>query len=316
MALTLTNIIADFGAYYLNSGQNMKRLYQLLRRTTESEELFTVIVQDDTVWRAAKSLQTRLVQAYQAAFTPIGNTTFNPISIGMFHLKVDTSVTPHDLEATWLGFLTGEGVKPSEWPFIRWWVEMHVIPQIQEDLELNEIVNGVRVEPTAGTAGAAGAGMDGYLKIQDVQTTAGRITPITMGAIPSDPILLVKYFEDFADQIDKRYWKRGMIVACNETIERRYLRAKEKVYGKNTRGDAKIDNSIENTNLYVKGYAGLVNSNRIWCTPKENAIMLKKRTQNEQQFDMQPFNREVKLLSDFWRGVGFILPELVFRSDL
>ncbi|MEZ0485422.1 hypothetical protein [Fibrella aquatica] len=316
MALAISNIIADFGAYYLNSGQNMKRLYQLLRRTQESEELFTVVIQDDTIWRAAKSLQTRLIQAYQAAFTPIGTTTFDPIEIRMFHQKVDTSVTPHELEATWLGFLTGDGVKPSEWPFIRWWVEMHIIPQMQEDLELNEIATGVRVEPTANTAGAAGASMNGYLTVQNTLTTAGRITPIVMGAVPTDPAELVEYFEDFADQIDKRYWKKPMIVACSETIERRYLRGKEKVYGKNTRGDARIDNSIENTNLLVKGYAGMASSSRIWCTLKENAVMLKKRTQNEQAFDIQPFNREVKLLTDFWRGVGFVLPELVFRSDL
>ncbi|MBO0951073.1 hypothetical protein [Fibrella forsythiae] len=294
----------------------MRRLYQLLFRTLQSEELFTPIVQDDTIWRASQTLQTRLVQAYQAAFTPIGNTTFNPVTIAMYHQKVDTKATPHDLEASWLGFLTGEGVKPSEWPFIRWWIEVKIIPQIQEDLELYEIGSGVRAEPTAGTAGAQGASMNGYLTVMNTLTTAGSIVPITMGAIPAtDNALLVKYFEDFADQLDKRYWKLPMTIVCSETLERRYLRGKRDKYGKDTRGDASIDNTIENTSLIVKGYASMGSSTRIWCTPKDNAIMLKKRTQNEKAFDMQPFEREVKLLSDFWRGLGFVIPGLVFRSD-
>jgi hypothetical protein len=312
--MEISAIIAEWGAYYRNQGQNKARLLQLLRRALESEAIFTSTITDETLYEASRVSFGRLVQAYQKKFTPINPLKFEPLKIQMFHHKVDTSETPHDLEATWLGFLADNNVKPSEWPFVRWWIEQQIVPQIAEDMEVLEIGQGVRVEPTAGTPGAAGNGMDGFLTIIKKHITAGRTAPITMGAIPASDADFVTYMEDFSDMINKKYWKKPMEVNVSEELERKYQRGVLDKYGKNYVGNEQT-NAIRFSNLKIVGRASMDGSNRVFCSPKDNSLVLKKKTENQNRFDVQPFEREVKILTDWWYGVGFVLPELIFASD-
>lgn len=316
--MLIQDVITEFGSYYQARGQNISRLYQVLRRKLASETLFTTVLTDDTIWEATKVIYGRLVQAYQKGFTPINPLQFKPVKITMFHHKVDTSETPHDLEATWLGFLADNNVSPKEWPFVRWWIEKQIIPQIEDDMEMLEIAKGVRVEPTNGTAGNAGNGMDGFLTIIKGHVTAGRTTPITMGAIPTganSDAEFVQYVEDFADQIDEKYWSLPMELNLTEKLLRKYRRGYKDLYGKDTTG-SEVTNKVSETNLMLTARASMSGSGRIFCTPKDNAVVLKKKTENQKRFDVQPFNREVKVLTDWYYGVGFILPELVFCNDV
>lgn len=312
--MILTDVITEFGAYYQDRGQNLARLYQLLRRKLASEAIFTTVITDDTIWEAAQVIYGSLLQAYQKKFTPIDPLQFKPVKIVSYHQKVDTSATPHDLEATWLGFLADHSVSPKEWPFIRWWIEKQIVPQIEEDMETKAIGKGIRVEPTVGTASTAEASMNGFLTIISGHVTSGATTPISMGTIPTDPVECVEYFEDFADQIDDKYWSAALDLNVGTTITRRYKRGLRKVYGKDT-VDNDLNLKIKETNLTIVGRDSMIGSNRIFCTPKENAVVLKKKTENQKRFDIQPFDRDVKILTDWWYGVGFILPQLIFCND-
>lgn len=313
--MDVQDVVTEFGAYYQDRGQNIARLYQVLRRKLASESMFTTTLTDDTVWQAGKTSFGRLVQAYQKGFTPINPLAFDPVEIKMFHHKVDTSETPHDLEATWLGFLADNNVSPKDWPFVRWWLEEQISTQIEDDMETLEIGKGVRVEPTAGTAGAAGAGMDGFLTIIKQHITAGRTTPITMGAIPTDDAELVEYVEDLCDQIDDRYWNQSLELNINMQLHRRYRRGLRKVYGKD-QVDNKLDNTVKETNVMVVPRASMQGKSRIFTSPKSNSIVLKKKTQNQKRFDVQIDKRQVNVLTDWWYGVGYILPELIFCNDV
>lgn len=315
--MLIQDVITEFGAYYQARGQNISRLYQVLRKKLQSESMFTSTITDDTIWEATKVIYGRLVQAYQKGFTPINPLEFKPVKITMFHHKVDTKETPHDLEATWLGFLADNNVSPKEWPFIRWWIEQQIVPQIEDDMETLEIGKGVRVEPVTGTAGAAGAGMDGFLTIIKNHITAGRTTPITMGAIPTganSDAEFVQYVEDFADQIDDKYWNQPMELNMSLKLVRKYRRGYKELYGKNTTG-SEVTNNVSETNLTIVGRDSMRGANRIFCSPKDNSVVLKKKTENQKRFDVQAVDREVKVLTDWWYGVGFILPELVFAND-
>lgn len=312
--MNLTDIITEFGGYYQDRGQNVNRLYQQLRRKLASEAIFTTIVTDDTIWQGSEVQYGSLIQAYQAGFTPIDPLGFKPVQVQSFHQKVDTFAIPHNLEATWLGFLTDNAVSPKEWPFIRWWIEMQIVPQIQEDMETKAIGKGVRVEPTTGVASNAQASMDGFLKIIAGHITNGRTVPISMGIIPTDPVECVQYFEDFADQIDDKYWSAALDLNVGTTITRRYARGLRKVYGKDT-VDNDLNLKIKETQLTIVGRDSMTSSNRIFATPKANAIQLKKKTENQKRFDLQAFDRQIKALTDWWTGVGFIIPELIFCND-
>ncbi len=312
--MNVADIVTEHGAVYQDKGQNVASLYQVARRPFVSESSFTTVMTDQTIWQASKTTFDRIVQPFQKAFTPTGTVTFKPVEIRMYHQKADTSEYPDDLEATWLGFMADKNLKRTEWPFIKWYLETQFFPQIAQDLELNEFAKGVYVAPTAGTAGAVGTSMQGYLKIIIDHITAGRITPITMGAVPTDPVELVEYTHDFTKLIDKRYWNGAMELNVNEDYVRTYMEGCLEKYGKNTVMNEQ-DLKVRFTNISLKGLPGQEGKNRIWCTPKQNAIVLKKKTLNEKLVEVQGFERIVKFLTDWYRGVGFILPEIVFCND-
>ena len=120
-------------------------------------------------------------------------------------MKADMEETPDDLEATWLGFLADDSLDRKVWPFVRWLIEVHALPQIQEDYELYEVYGGNYAAPVNGVPGPAGTAMDGIKTTLNGLVTAGRITPISIGAIPSDPAAFVDYVELFTDRINARY---------------------------------------------------------------------------------------------------------------
>jgi hypothetical protein len=314
MALDIADIKAEFGAYYLKQGQNLQRLVGLLFRQSVTESLLTPIITDETVYQAARTLMTRVLQPFQVKFTPLAGVTFEPVAIQQFKFKIDVAEYPDELEATWLGFLTGEGIKRSEWPFIRWYIESYLIPQSQEDFEMLEIYNGVYQKPADGVAGAPGTTMNGLRKAINDQVTAGRIEPIVTGALSTDPLTLVDQIESFVDKIAKAYWRIPMTLGVSEEVQRRFLRGQERKYGKNT-GGGELGEKVNKTNITVLGAPSMDDSNKIWCTPKPNAILLKKRTSNEGKFEVENVDRQLKVYSDWSKGAGFIIPEIVFSND-
>lgn len=315
MALQIADVVAQFGAYYLNQGQNMQRLLQLLRSATTTESMFTPINTDDTLWRAAKTIFSRVVQPFQKAFTPLAGVEFVPVAIQQFKMKVDAQEYPDELDGTWLAFMDGPEIDRKAWPFVRWYVEVYLIPQIKQDIEFNEIYQGVYVAPTAGTPGAAGTSMDGLKKTINGHITAGRITPIATGALQiTNPDALVTQFEAFADGIHKDYWNIPMMLGCSETVARAFLRGQERKYGENTGGGA-LGLTINNTNITLRGLPSHRNTEKIWCTPKGNAIMLRKRIQNQTAVQVESADRLLKFFTDFSMGIGFPIPEIVFTND-
>ncbi|MDB5268047.1 MAG: hypothetical protein JWP58_1087 [Hymenobacter sp.] len=318
MSLQTADIVAQFGAYYLNQGQNLTRLYSLLRSTTNTESMFTPINTDDTLWRAAKALFTRVVQPFQKAFTPLAGVTFVPVAIQQFKMKVDAQEYPDDLESTWLGFLDGldADIDRKTWPFVKWYCEVYLIPQVKQDIEMNEIFQGSFVAPTAGTPGAAGTSMDGLKKTINGHIGAGRMTPITTGVFDTtDPLSVTEQMEAFADGIHKDYWNIPMMLGCSESIARAFLRGQEKKYGRNTGGGA-LGLTINNTNITLQALTSHRTTNKIWCTPKANAVQLRKRMQNQTKIQVENIDRLLKFFTDFSMGIGFIIPEIVFTNDV
>jgi hypothetical protein len=128
-----------------------------------------------------------VVQPFQKQFTPLAGVTFQPVEIKQFRMKVGAQEYPDELEATWLGFLDSPEVDRKAWPFVRWYVEVYLIPQIKQDIELNEIYQGVYAAPEAGTPGAAGTSMDGLKITINRHIANGLISPIATGTVETDP---------------------------------------------------------------------------------------------------------------------------------
>lgn len=312
--MDVADIISEFGAYYINQGQNMSRIVKILNQKSVTENAFTTVVTDDTKWTASESTITRLLQPFQKDWTPLGDVGFKPVSIEQYPFKMDFEDTPDDLEPTWLGFLADGDLDRTQWPFVRWLIEVHLLPQIQEDYELNEIFGGVYAAPTAGTPGAAGTGMNGIKQIRNAHITDGKIVPITIGALETTPEAFVEQIEEFSDLINIRYAMQNMELNMSTTLAKRYRRGYRKLYGKDTDFDG-VKSSVEDTNLTVVGKPSHEGSDIIWCTPKSNAVRLLKKKQNMNRVRVETAKRAVQIFTDFYSGIGFVIPQIVFTND-
>lgn len=308
--MNVAQLIAEFGNYYLNSPANMQRIIKMLQQQTVTQNYFTTVLTDDTVWRATRSQFSKVVQAFQKQWTPKGALTFTPAEIFLDHLKIDVEMYPDDIEGTWLGFLADNNQKRSEWPVVRYAVEQ-LINQIRTDVELDEVYNGVHAAPVNGVPSATGTNMHGIKKQLVDGIAAGDINEIAIGPLSAGTIF--DQVEEFVDGIGGLYANQPMAVFMNESWARAYHRDKRNTLGAQPTYDPNAPN-IDFTTKTVVGLPSMVGSNRFWTTPKANAIRLLKKT-NQSSIHVEESKRQVFLMTDWYEGVGFAFPQLVWASD-
>lgn len=309
--ITISDLITEYGAYYRAGSQSLKDLRTQLFQPSVSEAFFTPRLTTSTQIELANAQQTRVLQGYQKAFTPIGDTSFTPQVIKLDNLKIDVSIVPHDLMETWLGFLALNGLKPEEMPIVKYWLENLVLPKSKEDLELNEFFYGKTGVVTPGTATVAGASMNGVrekLKQTGVQV-------VTMGAAPTIATEFVEYVEDFRNSLPDLAKAACKRIAMSTAMEELFARGMREKYNVNY-AQVTDKKTIIDTNCQVVGLPSQTGHSVIWTTPEENKIVGNKNPENQTIFDLQKQGREIQALTDFHKGVGFWNPKLVFRSDV
>ena len=211
MAIIVTDIIQEYGAYCPNSGQNRSRLLQLLLFGRETTKIAREIKTDDTVYQPAQASISSLVQPFQKTWTPKGDVKFTPNKITLFKMKVDMELHPDDIEDNWLGFLAGENQNRKDWPLIRYIMEEHLIGKIGEDLELNEYYHGVRTEPASGTAGATGTSMNGLKHLLEKSDSVNRPE-----MDPPEASTIYEQLEKAYGQITEVYQRTPMLVCVSQ----------------------------------------------------------------------------------------------------
>ena len=104
MSITTTSIVQEYGAYYIDAGQNKKRILTMLSQGREITDFATPIKTDDTIFRLANATFRTLVQPFQKTFTQKGGVEIIPNEIRQYRFKIDDEFMPDELYATWLGF--------------------------------------------------------------------------------------------------------------------------------------------------------------------------------------------------------------------
>jgi hypothetical protein len=315
MAITVTDIISEYGDYYLNHGQNQRDVLQKLHRPSTTAAEFLTIPTNDTVVRKGTSAMDRVLQPFQKAFTPIGTLTFQPNRIDLFNMKVDKQEYPDEIVDTWVAFLEGmDEADRSKWPFVRWMMEVHIMDQAQEDFELNEVWAGVYAAPTPGTAGAASTSMDGIKQI--LTDNAAKVNTIAMGAIPTADADFTTYVEEWFEQVEKEHRKRIRKIYMSEDLHLKYRKGKRQKYNMSYAMDNNLDSLIDFPNAMVLGLPSMGTDETIWATLEQNKIRPIKRAQfaNFQVGTYAP--RQVSIFADWWTVCSFARMESVFRNDL
>ena len=316
--MIVTDIVTEFGAYYKNIGQNLADLYQALYGQTDTTKYMTTKVVNGTQWQASKSTIGQVLQPFHKNFTPTDGPEFTPRVIQLFHHKIDLLEAPDDLEATWLGFLADNNVSRKEWPYIKWLLQAHVMPKAAADYEKSEIYWGEYAAPLGVVPGAAGTSMDGLEKLIADAIVGGTMTAITTGAIETVAADFCTQVEEFADgiiDINEDYANIPMNIHMSKKLAQRYARGYRAKYGKDMDFTAGSTQTRIDSNFTIVGLSSMVGSDRMFATTKENLVDLKFRETRKDVFDIQPSDRNVKILGDFWRGAGFIIDEIVFPNE-
>lgn len=331
--MNIADILSEFGSFYLGSGnqENRDRLYNALYQPSVTADLFTYIPTTATRWRGARALMAQVIQPWQQTFSPTDPLTMEPKVVDLYKIKIDLSENPDELEDSWLGFLArlkaAGNLDRTQWPFIRWFIEEHVIPRAKEEMELSAIFWGVHVTPvTSGTAGAAVDAIDGINKKIADYITAGDITPITMGAPDADPATYLGQLEDMVKTVrgvNPKYSSKPMemmIEHSNYLHARRGFRSK---YGVHSDFDGEKDMIID-SNVRLVGCPSMsadpnnagAKSNKAILTFKENRLRVAKLDRNINQFQVESNSpRKVDIYSDWWEVYDFLMPDLVFVND-
>jgi hypothetical protein len=308
--ITPTDVITAYGSHYIDEGQNMSNLLMRPFEAFGTREAFTNVPTNETKLRYADIVTGEILQAYQDAYTAKGSVVFTPVDLTLQQVKIDQSFNPNNLVYSWLGFLTNNKVDRTQWPFIKWFVEEYLLKQVFKDIETKVIFKGEKVAVTPGTAGAAIEVMDG------VKVLLGDpdITPIGVGAPPTDPRDFCVYMEEFCKGIDELYWDKKIKFNMSKTLRMRHREGRKLLYNMHYAQVSDLDKIDQFDNFSVAGRSSMKDSTNIWGTPVENAIFATKGFENAQGFEIEKEKRMVHIMTDFHIGLGFLLKDQVFNN--
>jgi hypothetical protein len=312
MSITVSAIVAEFGAYYEDAGQNKNRILRLLTQGREFTGHCTPVKTDNTIFRLSNAAFQSLVQPFQKGWTPKGGATLTPNEIRVFNIKMDDDFYPDDIKATWLGFLAANNVNREEWPLVRWLIEEYYKKQIDQDMELNEYYKGVYAAPQNGVAGPNGTAMDGLRKKLLDGVNAGTINFVNLGALDTSTIF--DQVERFTDFISEVYQGSPMSVFMSRYWYKKYMQDKRAQGFYQKTSDAQIDAGIDFTPQNVVPLACMTGTNDIFCTPKQNLLHITPETLTKNQFRIEESKRVVSVMADWWEGVGFGLDQAVWTN--
>ncbi len=312
MAITTTAIVQEYGAYYIDAGQNKKRILNMLSQGSEIVKYATPIKTDDTIFRLANATFHSLVQPFQKTFTQKGGVDIVPNEIRQYRFKLDDEFMPDEFYATWLGFLTAQQVDRKEWPFVKWLIEVYYKNQIDQDMELNEYYKGVYATPQAGVAGEDGTGMNGVQYLLKAGVEQGTMNSVDIGELNASTIF--DQIEAFTDEISEVYQGVKMNVFMSRHWLKKYLQDKrvQGFYQKFSEKD--IDSGIDFTPLNVIGLASMVGTEDIFCTPAQNFLHVAPATITKNSFKFEEAKRAVAVMADWSEGLGFGINQAVWTN--
>lgn len=313
MGLVVTDIVSEYGAYYEKSAANTSRLKNLLLQPAVTEKYMTQIKTDDTTFKLSNAVIGNIVQPFHKNFTKSGDQTFTANELALYHLKVDLEMYPDDIEATWLGFLSSNGLNRKDWPVVRYVMEQLVIPKIKDNIELLEIVKGEYSAPNGTTPGATGTGMNG-LKYQLQSAVNAHKANVVSGMSPITSSNIFDQVEIFVDGISNVYQGVPMNVFMSPTFYRYYKRDARSQGFYNITGDQGVDDKVDFTPQNVVGLPSMAGETFIFATPKENLLYLTKKSMNKTKFKVEEYRRVVSIMTDWYEGVGFGIQEAIWTN--
>ncbi|MFA9220543.1 MAG: hypothetical protein ACEQSL_05090 [Sediminibacterium sp.] len=314
--ITITDVVSQFGQYYIAGGQGQKDIQKRIFAPAETASFFQLIPTSDSVLRGASVEMTEVLQPYQDDFSAKGGATFKPVDIQLFHQKIDWKKNPTIFVESWLGFLASENVDRAQWPFIKYLINELILNKYFEDHELQAIYKGVRDEATGGTAGDAIDAMNGIKFIRNAHIDAGLITPISTGALETGAAAFCTQVEEWFEEINDLYHDSIDYVFMSRTNAVLYRQGKRAKYNVNYMQESDLMSLADHPTVQIKGLRSMSGSDVLWATPKWNRKRAMKTIGTPTTFQIKEYERSVSIYTDWMEGVGFAYPQVVFTNEL
>lgn len=316
MSLTIAAAADTLNRYAVQYNPDIQ---QKLRQGLEWERMMPVRACDNT-YSAPNAVVTEVLQAYQSGFTPKGDVTFDAVDNKLQKIKLDMRITGDDLEVFWDSWMVEWheiGKDPDTFTFPRYMYEKVVLPKLIEELNTNAW-SGSYTAPTAGTAGNSANSVDGYKTKIEAAITASDLTEYATGALVEST--MVNQIETWIDSLPIPYRNAPGNIYMSPTNAKKYYRDYRAKFGAGvgTDNNNNVELRIDATNKNIVSINSMEGSNRIMFSPTlaDNIIWGTRRgfpTYPEIRF--QYFEREIKLLGEFYRFYGFQFWEHLFVND-
>ena len=323
--LNVQPIVDQFGAFYVDEGQNISNVKKLLYQSYDTAALFTDRPQTGNYFKSTTAQMTSVLQPFQKAFTSKGTLTFKPNAFPLFKMKIDQDVDPDDIESSYVGFLNGlADLERANQPLIRYIIEQHLIAAKDKDMEEDVSFGGVFVEPTPNVASPAAESMDGIKEVLKKYVAGGRVNLgnglLSIGNLATDPVDFCTQIEEMVEMITPALRKELDMIVMSQTLQTRYKNGKRKKYGLNVNflsGTGVSDLlTIENySKIMVGGFVSHEGSNVIWATPKMNRIRPIWKGNLASVFKVESAKRAVSIFTDWHEALEFEVPDLIVAND-
>ena len=312
--LNASEIVREFGQYYVKEGQNRQRLVRALTvMPVTLEKHARHIRTTETTYKMANYRFGSVLQPFSPTFNPISDIEFVANEIPLRKIKVNARFTPDEIEDSWLGFMSGNTTRnKKDWPIVRFLMEEYLANQIAEDREMNMVYRGVRDDQ--GTT--PGSCVDGIHKL--LVDGAGKSYPVNvisgLGELTEENAF--DYIEAFDRAIDSRYWNRPVTIFVAPEIYRAFLTAYRAngfytIYKEND-----INGVIDFTgrNHVLAPLPSMSGTKHIFATVPDNLLWLTNRDMNTASADVQAIHYDVDLMLDWWEGIGFACNQMVWTT--
>lgn len=329
MALDAAQIVQQYTSDYRAGIITLPDLIAPLYDRTEWDEMFMMVETDNTVIdRVSWKTTGARFQKFQKAFLPLGGMKFVPNVIPLYNIMGDTDISPDELVASALDFLKQQGVKREGAPILGIYQKAW-LTEAMDNFHRNETYKAVDAPIVAGTSTAEGAlfqGIKEQIRLAKLNPAViYKPTTLTLGAVPTDPVLFVEYVETYFDSLPDQIKILTKHIACSQTLLIRYktgLRLKYKTHGYD---ELKVGLSFNgeksaplvDRDCMLHGTFNMIGSNKLWSTVQGNAVKGMKNSNNITAWNqgVSIGGRTVWMSKDFWIGYGFLNWEWVYETD-
>jgi len=314
-AINVRRLIQEFGAYYINEGQNMQRLRAaIIAKPVTLEKHAKSIRTMDTMYRMANPQFESLIQPFKATFNPIGGVDFHPNEIYLPKIKVDLSLTPDEIEDSWLGFMNDlDPADRQNWKVVQYIFEEYIKKQIGKDREKLMVYKG-KYNPNGTTPSDC---MDGILELLKKGAQSEYPINIIAGLGELDKDTVFDQVEAFDAALPEELINEKITIFMAPDMFRAYLTNARAKGFYNIKSDKEISDAVDftNGNHTIAPLPSMAKTKHLWATVDENLLWIANRNIDNFKADMQAHHYDVDIMLNWREAVGFGCNQMVWATE-